>query len=76
MRRVGRDLHEASAPVRRIGKPDQQPRVAKPLRKPHRAAFGYRGGDAERGHRQLFSVALVDEQVEQHIPRRLAEQFL
>ncbi len=75
MRDVGRDFHETPPAVRGIGQPEQNALVDEPLGEPHRAALGDGRGDAQRRHRKPFALALVREEIEQHVPRGLAEKF-
>ena len=74
--RAGRQFDEYSATVFRVGAAQEQAGVGHRLDSAQRGGRGNRGGDAQRTDRNAVLRKLGLEQVEQHVPRRIGEQFL
>ena len=73
--RVGGEPDEGAATIAGIGNPCDQPRVAKTADEADGAAQRGIRRDTERAGRQLLAAAFVNEQVDQQVPCRLAEEL-
>ena len=65
---------DMAPPVVWVGRAYDEPRVDEPLNQTLRAARRQTGADAKRTRRDCRSFAMRDEQLDEYIPRRLAEQ--
>lgn len=69
------EFDDGPPPIDRIGDAPQDTDVAKLLNQPEPAAHRDIDRHAKRGDRQLLTLALVDEEIDQHFPRGIAEKL-
>mgnify|MGYP001824012841 CR=1 FL=1 len=69
------ELDDGAAPIDVVGYAPQNARVAKLLNQAKSSAHRDVDRHAKRGDRQLLAPAIMDEEVDQHFPGRIAEQL-
>lgn len=69
------EFDDAATSVEGVGNPAQDTCVAKLLYQSQRAAHRDARCDAQRTDREILALAFVDEEIDEHLPGRISEQF-